>query len=464
MRLFKKITFLLFLIFPCWSVSFSQMDSDTKTYSLESAIQTAKAQNPMGKATEFEIQKAFFTLKKTLALKNTPQMRFNLYSGLVPEARGDIFYSPDKSDDLDNFGPFYRLSFDLVKSIYTFGRTSSAIEAARQGLYMEEARKDIVLETLAFETVKAYWGLSAALKAESLGEDMKKNYKKFLTEVEKRVQDEESEVDDLDLFEVRIFNYSVEEMVQESHKLKTLSTKVFNSLLSLELNQAVSISNEPTPHFMFSKNNLSDVIGLAEKLRPEVRAMNSALFALQARVDLAKSQRLPVIFLAAGLGYAYSPNRADQTNPFALDSFNYKRVGAAFGLKWDVNISLYNIEIQRTKSEYKAILEKYNALKSRIGVEVNQAFAEAEKNAALLSEVRKALKSARSWIRLSMENWELGIGDVFRMIRAYEAYYRFLRLEIEREYQNHVSLARLAFVIGDINIYQKWVKNGKVFF
>jgi hypothetical protein len=48
------------------------------------------------------------------------------------------------------------------------------------------------------------------------------------------------------------------------------------------------------------------------------------------------------------------------------------------------------------------------------------------------------------------------------MLRAYEAYYRLRGVEIEREYAFNVALAKLAFKVGDINLYLWWVKDGKV--
>ena len=80
----------------------------------------------------------------------------------------------------------------------------------------------------------------------------------------------------------------------------------------------------------------------------------------------------------------------------------------------------------------------------------------------LLETTKGSLESAKTWLRVSLENWELGIQDVYRMLRAYEAYYRLRGVEIEREYAFNVALAKLAFKVGDINLYLRWVKDGNV--
>jgi outer membrane protein TolC len=101
-------------------------------------------------------------------------------------------------------------------------------------------------------------------------------------------------------------------------------------------------------------------------------------------------------------------------------------------------------------------------LKDQISLEVNRAFMEARKNSALLKAAKSSLKAARTWLRTSLDNWEMGIGDSYRLLRAYQAYYRLRTTEIKREFELHVSIARLAYILGDMQLYQKWVENGKV--
>ena len=105
---------------------------------------------------------------------------------------------------------------------------------------------------------------------------------------------------------------------------------------------------------------------------------------------------------------------------------------------------------------------KKRALKAKIDLEVPQAFLEVRKNEALLNAARKSLKAAKAWLIISMDNWGMGIGELRRVRGAYEAYYRLLGIDIERENEYNVSLARFAYVLGDLNLYLKWVEDEKV--
>jgi outer membrane protein len=459
----RKTISSIFLFFLLITFTLSQETlSREEVYTLSSAISTAIARNPIVKSAQFKVEKADKDVKKAVLQKYTPKMDFNFYTGLVSEARGDIFYSPDKQTDLDRLGPFYRVDLQLIQPLFTFGRTTTAIKAAKEALHIEESQQDHVLQSLSFEVAKAYWGLLSAQKSVSLAENTMDSYEELLSEIRDRIEDETSEVDDLDLLEAQSFYIDVEQIRQESIEYKSMATKTFNTLLDFDLDERVKASDEPPLEFSLDEGQLDRILEIAQNLRPELRSMQSGLRALQAKTDLAKKQRYPVLFLAAGLRFAYAGHRDDQSNPFVVDNFNYRDIGAMLGLSWDPNIFVHNVEVQKNFAEYNSALEKMRQLKAHISLEVSQAFAEARRNDALLKAAKSSLEAARTWLRTSIDNWELGIGEAYRLLRAYQAYYRLRKTEIEREYILNVSIAKLAYTLGDMKLFLKWAESGKV--
>ncbi len=458
----RKKIFILSAFVTLGTLPMAWAKTDRKSFSLEEAVQTALQRNPLSRAAQLQVQTAGYNLTRAKTLKYTPQMNMRIHSGLVPEARGDIFSSPDKQDDLDGLGPFYRLQFDVVQPLYTFGRTSAAIEASKQGIFLEEAKENLVHEQLSLESVRAYWGITAAQKAFELSQELRKKYDQLLSEVEERLADEDSEVDDADLLEVRAYDYNIHENYYTSVEVKTMATKTFNALLDLDLNLEVSTKEEPSPEFGLQENDVSRLLSLAERLRPDLRVLNTAIKTLEAKIELAKSKKFPLVFLVAGLGYANANNRTDQDNPFVWDNFNFKRVTATLGLSWDTNFFLHNIEVHKAQSEQRVVWEKLMAARSKMAIEVNQAYLEVKKYATLLKALDQSLDAAKSWLRVVSENWSLGLGEVRRMIRAYEAYYGLKNLAIERNYQYNIALAKLAHTLGKTALYLEWIKKGRV--
>ena len=81
---------------------------------------------------------------------------------------------------------------------------------------------------------------------------------------------------------------------------------------------------------------------------------------------------------------------------------------------------------------------------------------------ALLESARSALKAAKSRLRLVLDTWETGLGEVSEVLDAYEKYYELRAEEPQRELALSLALARLGFVLGDVNLYLGWVEHGKV--
>ncbi len=439
----------------------SRTKAFSEEFTLESAVSRALARNPAAQAARYEVESSAQDLKRALYKKYFPGMDFTLYAGLVPGARGDIFYSPDRQTDLDQLGVFYRFGLSLLQPIYTFGQATAGVDAARRLEEAAESGRDIVLETLSLEVAKAYWGLSAALKAESLARQSEASYKQLLDEIRVRLKEEDSEVDDLDLLEARSYEIDIEEIKQESLTKKALAERTLSALLDLDPAGPVTIGGESPPELLAGPSLPPGLLDLTERSHPEIRAGQFASQALEARVRLAKGRRLPSLFFGAGFSYARAANRQDQTNPFAVDSFNYRNIEAALVLRWDPDILLHQIEIRRAESDYQAALEKARLVRTEVELQVSQAFLEAKKNDALLRAARRSLAAAKTWLRVGMENWELGLGDAFRLLRAYQSYYRLRGTEIEREYQFNVALAKLAYALGNMKVYLSWVKAGK---
>jgi outer membrane protein TolC len=121
-----------------------------------------------------------------------------------------------------------------------------------------------------------------------------------------------------------------------------------------------------------------------------------------------------------------------------------------------------NIDVSEALAEQRALLEQLEVLRSKVGVEVRRALRETQRTHLLLESARISLKAAKSRLRLVLDNWETGVGEVSNVIDAYEKYYRLRVEEPQREYDLNVALARLGFVLGDVNLYLGWVHDGKV--
>lgn len=440
----------------------TETKKETQSFTLKTAVAYALSHNPLIERTKIDREKAELLLDEVRAKTIVPEFSLSGETGIVPEARGDIFYSPDKQTDLDGWGPFVKLNIKLVQPLLTFGRISSARTAAWNAINLEHIKTDSEVEKLTLTVITAYWALSAAKQAEEVAADVKENYDKLLEEVKKRLRDEDSEVDDTDLLEVKSNRYYIEEIVIKSKSEKNLAEKAFNAAIGRSLMDSVEVTEDKLPQLEVKENQVARALRRALTWNRDIKSLETVSRALHAKTRLAYSKKKPAIVLVGGFGYGYAPHRDDQTNPFAVDHFNYMDLGAFIGFQWDLNFFRKNTEAARYKLEQKAIEQNIKLLQANVELQILTAFAEVNKNTQLLEQAGKSLKAAKNWLRLSLDNWDMGIGEVERLIKAYNAYYQLKGIEIKRTLELNVSLANFAYILGNIRLYLEWVNHGKV--
>ncbi|MHB8834387.1 MAG: TolC family protein [Candidatus Methylomirabilia bacterium] len=436
--------------------------AETARLGLRDVVQRAIAESHLLKAGAFTVAKAGEGVRKARALRILPEVTLGLEGGLVPEARGTVLSSPDSSGSLDDLGPYYRLELKLVQPLWTFGRLDATEALAREALNAQQARHSLTGENVALDATRAYWALSAAARGEAIARSMRRDFDELQREVEKRLADENSGVDDADLLEVRTNSYSIDRLFSDALEVRRASADALRVLLSLTGEDEPALVDEPPPAVELDESRAAQVVAQAVEAHPEVKALSAAARTQAAKVELQRRSRNPVIFIAGGVGFAHAGNRDEQDNPWVDDSFNYSRVGAEIGLKWDANLYRTGIDVSEALAEHRALLEQLEVLRAKVGLEVRRALREAQRTRVVLDSARTALKAAKSRLRLVLDNWETGLGEVKDAIDAYEKYYRLRIEEPQREYDLNVALARLGFVLGDVNLYLGWVHDGKV--
>ncbi len=436
--------------------------SDALALTLQRAVELARERSPLVEAGRQDVKKAQFLLHDVRARAYFPDLSLNMQTGVVPGAQGDIFWSPDRADELDDLGPFVKLEAALTQPIFTFGKASSATAAAAGGLDVAESGLEEVRQDLAEKVIQAYWAVVSADEGASLAEDLRGRFDELIAKVRSELDNPFSTVDDTHLLEARTYGFDVDKAYAESLEQRTLALSRLALLLDFDADRLLQVEDVSTPEFSLAEEDVDVLVQRALRESPRVTKVRGALGALDAKVDLAKANRYPNVFLAGGLQYGYAGHRTDQTNPFAVDNFNYRSIGLFVGFNWNLNFVRRQFEIGMQSAERNATAERLDALTRQVTYEVVEALSNARRGARLLASAKESLDAAETWLRLSLDNWDLGLGEIDRVFRAYDAYYRLQRAAIEQEFEFNASLARLAAVQGDVGLYLTWVENGTV--
>jgi outer membrane protein TolC len=436
-------------------------ESQGRPISLPAALQRAVENNPLTRAGRLDVRRRQLDVEQLENFWATSSFQFSSLSGIVPAARGDIFFSPDTSRDLNDLGPFYRFEFNALVPVYTFGRLRHAAAAARGAVNAEQGRADRTRDELTMQVVQAYWGLVAARKSLDLAQDMSSSYEELLEKIDEKM--EAGDIDPNDAWEAKAARFDIDAArlsVVESHAvLQGALAEMLGEDPSSTIYEPVE---EGPPEVGLAREDLTRLQALARRIHPGLRALGAAVGALEEGMAVARAGRWPIFLVGGTFGMAQSPNRDEQTNPFVYDEFNYRRIGAAFSIQWDLNFARHRIDYTKRMIERDATDARSQALAMQVSIEVRQALERVLKNVQLVESARETRRTTRRWLRTAFDDFDLGIGEAQPLIKAYRADYRLQGLIIETQYELNLSLAQLSFALGDFHTYVRWITDGRV--
>ncbi len=421
------------------------------------ALALAMANSPLARAHELDVERTRLDVQRFDGFWSLPQFTLNAQGGAVPEARGNPVFSPDSANAFSSFGPFVKLDIGFKIPLYGFGRISNAAAAARGALSAEEARLDQARNEIRLEVIKGYWGLAAAEAALEVAEDLRQSYEEILEQIEEKLADDA--IDPNDAYEVQSSRYEIEKVYQEAFDGGRLVRRTIATFLGLADNALFTVVDE-APESALSADDVAGLVARAARVSPQLRALHAAVDALGSAMDQARSERWPLIVVGGGFRLAYAPNRDDQTNPFAFDSFNYRQGGAALGARWDLNFAKHDIEYTRRKIQRDATEARAQALQMKVELDVRAAYAKLARSRMLLDTVIETRLVSRRWLRAAADEFDLGIGEAEPLVKAYRQDYRLRAQVVAQEYEFRIALVELAFVLGDFDLYLTWVENG----
>ncbi|NKB87308.1 MAG: hypothetical protein GKS06_03700 [Acidobacteria bacterium] len=431
-----------------------------RSFGLAAVVAKVVDANPLVRAHRLDSQRAQIDVDQLEGFWALPQVSFNSLSGVVPAARGNVVDSPDTANDLDNLGPFYNFSVNVVFPLYTFGRLEHGAAAARNIVTARNAEGDKARDDLSLQAIMAYWGVLAGEEYVDLFTEMNDSYDDLIVQAEEKV--ETNAIDLNDAFEIKSARFDVEALLLRAVQVERVVRRSLGEFLDLQPGEQYDLREAGTPEVKLTLEDLGRLQTIASSRHPQVRALKAVVNALDETMEIERSNRWPVILVGGGFGWARSPNRDSQDNPFVFDEFNYTRVAAAFNVRWDLNFARHDLNYMRRKLERDATESRRRALQMKINIEVHEALEAVLMQQQLLASARESRRESRRWLRTAADDFDLGIGEAQPLIKAYQADYRLQATVIQSEYDLNVALASLALVIGDMHSYLTWIADGQV--
>jgi len=392
-----------------------------KKYTMDECVEMALKFSPEIKETEQDVQIARTRLEEAKAY-HWPQLEALGLAAPVSDARGNQVESDYRSDKVQGIGPFGSIDLTLVQPLYTFGKLTSAKEAAKHGIRVDESRVRQKATDVAVQVKQFYHGIAFANDGEKLVDEIDTYLDGALKRTRKLVEIESEHATQLDLDKLEAFKGVIGKYRYKADKSKILAQEALRTYMGLPRGTEVAIADETLLPIDVDVQELEHYIHESQSLRPEFTQLKEGLAARQALVDVAAADYFPTLFMGAFFSYAYAPDRDRVTNPWIYDWSNHLAGGVGLGLKWSINFGITTAKVNRSKAEVLKLKKTKEFAETGIPLQVEQSYRELIEARKNIDALDVAQKAARKWMIGASSNYDLGIGTSKDLADAVVAY------------------------------------------
>lgn len=378
-------------------------------------VKTSESEVTIAEAQKGEVQGYKFPQFNMMALGGpAPQVR-------KPEIRGDGIYYPDTKHDIHGLTVFGRLQFALTQPLCTFGKIAHREKAAEKYIKVKTAEVDSKKGEVILRVSEAYYGLVLAQQ----GKDAVQEARDFLNDAKERVTRlvalKSPSVKDTDPYRIALYEGSLEKFtaeVEEGTKVAYLALKAFIGYGPGQDFRVPSELPEPSP----APQKLDYYIQQALDLRPEFTMLKEGKAARELLMKGAKADFYPDLFFAIIGILAGSPGRYSDPDPIHEDLTNWFGAGPVVGVRWHFDFGITKAKLKQAKAELEKLQHQERTALMGIPVQVAQAYGKVQEHYRASQGLQKAYVNARRWLVTAFSNFDMGLGQMEDIFKAFERY------------------------------------------
>lgn len=374
-----------------------------------------------------------------------PVVRVNLRN-----PRGDGSFEGRIQDrDHESIGVFGRLELALVQPLFTFGKISNRINAAKKGFEARQAEKDKrrnelvrTVKEMYFGLLVAQQGLEAAKDADSFNRDARQR-------VQRLIELNAKNADPNDLYRIDSLNGEIQAFKAKAESGARTAYTALKRTIGYPSGQEFKLDLRELPKDTRALASQEEYIRLALDNRPEFEQIRKGIEAQESLVKAARADLYPSIF-AAGFGsYAGAPGRERMPISYFSDDFNHAYTGVVLGGHWHFDFGIGRAKVRKEEAGYKKLQATQEYAEQNIPIQVAKYYEEAIESQSAYQAYEKAASAARKWIVTSFTNFDLGVGAARDMYDAIDRYGKNQGEYLLALYNYHVALANLSYAIGE---------------
>jgi outer membrane protein TolC len=353
------------------------------------------------------------------------QFTANVGVGVLPPITGTAAFSQSNQfsrnvTNLDNLDPIVHFDMNGVVPLYTFGKISSANEAARAQVRVDEWDLEKVRQQARMDVRKAYYGLMLARDARYLADEVIGELDKALDGVKKKIAKADKSVGEPDQLRLEILREEIVARSGEAGKGESQGMAALRFLTGVQT--AFDVPDEPLKPPDVPLAPIARYLSAARLFRPEVNMAAAGIIARKAQVDLARARLFPDVGLVLGTDYTRAPGATPQTNTWAFDPFNHFYYTFGLGARWTLDIMPGVARVAEAESQLDETRALERLATGGLGVEVENAYAAVVEAKGREESWSRAEHKAKHWIATIQDQIDLGTQDERALTEPLRAY------------------------------------------
>ena len=396
------------------------------------------------------------------ALKNQPAIRAaqeNVRAGQGRETQAASPYFPQLTASTgyseshaplggafgDSTTKSYTTSLSLSQTLYDFGKTGNAYDAAKLGTLSLERDAERISQEVVLNVKQSYYALLAAKKLVEVAQKTIEQTESHLKQAEAFFRAGSKPRYDVTRAEVEVNNANLG-LINAKNGVR-IRTIALNNAMGIDPGRATEIVEElPSVPVLPS---LDKAQADALQNRPDMKRMEADIEAARARLTAERSNHLPTLSANAAYNWA---NGSTEMGPFLGTMFKGDVQNS-----WNAGImltlplfqgGLTAGRVAEARANLLALEAQRDAMKQSILLEVNQAFADLESAAARVEVMEKTLQKARENLDIAQGRYKAGVGPYIEVTDAQLSSVNSETDHIKALYDYHLAIAQLQKAMG----------------
>jgi outer membrane protein TolC len=360
----------------------------------------------------------------------------------------ELYLDPEVRNDWNEWSMFNQVETELLQPIYTWGELGGNIRAARHGVAVEEAQVDGKALEVAARTGELYYSLLLADALYGLASEAGDIVEQAKQEIQRLIDEGDEEVDEADLYQVRITEQEYLRRVVEVEERRLTARTALRRQLFLSDGVVVVPEDATLAAIPFIPASLETYLDIALNERPEQDQARAGLAAREALVDVARSGYYPKLFLGARHRLSGTPGRYRQPNPYISDGLRGNSLRAGLGMRLELNFAQTRARVQQARAERDEVRFQSEAARQLILFEVEEAYRNLTIARAALDASEESLTLSNQWLRIEQVGFDQDIGDTENLIDAVRMNLELKAARHEAVFRYNVAVLRLLRAVG----------------